>query len=224
MWELRLILILIGAVFIAAVYLLSRQKRKRPDGLRRDPPVLKEADLPDIRPDTISDPQIAPVQRPDAGVQAGDTDTGPEAESGQLILALHVSCPEQAGFAGGDVLNALQAAGLYYGQYRVFHRLTKGDRRQSIFSVASMLEPGVLDPDELPRMRIPGLTLFLVLPGPQSGVAACADMLATARSLAGQLDGELLDDNRNVLSVQAAQRIRERILAFQQNASTPSSD
>jgi len=82
--------------------------------------------------------------------------------------------------------------------------------------VASLVEPGVLPPDSLPQLRLPGLTLFLVLPGPQDGVAACADMLATARALARQLGGAVLDERRQPLTPESAQRIRQRILEFQQ--------
>ncbi|MGA9854179.1 MAG: cell division protein ZipA [Gammaproteobacteria bacterium] len=222
MWELRLILILIGVVFIAVVYLLSRQRKTRSGELRRDPPTLKESNLPDVASATansliipsIQDSKIARL----APVITG-ANLAPKPE--QLILALHVACREQKGFAGADVLTALHSAGLRYGQYQVFHRLNDNDMQQSVFSVANMVEPGVLDPEALPEMRVPGVTLFLLLPGPQNGVAACADMLATARSLARQLDGDVLDENRSTLTTQAAQSIRERILEFQSRINGP---
>jgi len=49
-------------------------------------------------------------------------------------------------------------------------------------------------------------------------VAACADMLATARLLARQLDAEVLDEKHNALTSQGAQLLRERILEFQQQS------
>lgn len=215
MWELRLILILIGVVFIAVVYLLSRQKKNRSGELRRKVPTLKESNLPDMPSDPAADLSMSSMRRSEVPVTSKVNDTNSESDTKQLILALHVACREQSGFAGADVLSALQSAGLHYGQYRVFHRLTKNGVQQSVFSVANMVEPGVLDPDALSEMRVPGLTLFLLLPGPQNGVAACADMLATARSLARQLDGEVLDETRSTLTTQIAQGIRERILEFQ---------
>ncbi|HVA54605.1 MAG TPA: cell division protein ZipA [Gammaproteobacteria bacterium] len=216
MWELRLILILIGVVFIAVVYLLSRQRKTRSGKLRRDPPTLKESNLPDIESDLAADlamPSMRDSKVTRAAPEITHVNSGPRSE--QLILALHVACREQTGFAGAEVLAALHSAGLHYGQYQVFHRLNNDGMQQSVFSVANMIEPGVLDPEILPEMRVPGVTLFLLLPGPQNGVAACADMLATARSLARQLDGDVLDDTHSILTIQAAQRIRERILEFQ---------
>ena len=219
MWELRLILILIGVVFIAVVYLLSRQKKNRSGELRRKFPTLKESNLPDMPSDPAVDLPMSPMRRSAAPVTSEAGDTNPGSDTKQLILALHVACREHNGFAGAAVLGALQSAGLHYGQYRVFHRLAKNGVQQSVFSVANMVEPGVLDPDALSGMRIPGLTLFLLLPGPQNGVAACADMLATARSLARQLDGEVLDETHSTLTTQIAQGIRERILQFQDGMS-----
>ena len=224
MWELRLILILIGVVFIAVVYLLSRQRMTRSGELRRDPPTLKESNLPDIAPDIADSLAMPPVYGQNVAHKApGIAPINTDPRSEQLILALHVACRDQNGFAGAEVLAALQSAGLRYGQFHVFHRLKNDDTTQSVFSVANMLEPGVLDPEALSKMRLPGVTLFLLLPGPQNGVAACADMLATARTLARQLDGDVLDENRCILTTQTAQCIRERILDFQVRVSGPQS-
>ena len=207
MWQLRLIIILIGVVFIALVYLLSRQHQRRRAEVARQEPSLDDGLAP-ATPDAARASGVTPPPNSQAAA--------PAANARQLIQALHVVCSEPEGFDGGRVLDALQATGLRYGQHQVFHRLTKTEPQSSVFSVASLLEPGVLPPENLPRQRLPGLTLFLVLPGPQDGVAACADMLATARALARQLGGSVQDEHRQPLTVQSAQRIRQRILDFQQ--------
>lgn len=205
MWQLRLIIVLIGVVFIALVYLLSRQRRQRQAERARTAPSLDDG-LPPVMPEET--------------VVPGTTSSLPAAVAGadkrQLILALHVVCTNSSGFEGSRVLHALQANGLHYGQYRVFHRLNKNEPKTSVFSVASLVEPGVLTPENLPQQQLPGLTLFLVLPGPQDGVAACADMLATARSLARQLGGAVQDEHRQLLTPESAHQIRQRILNFQQ--------
>ena len=207
MWQLRLIIILIGVVFIALVYLLSRQHQRRRAKAPRQEPSLTDG----------PSPATADAARTPAVTQALNTRPGTAPTDGrQLIQALHVVCSEPDGFDGGRVLGALQANGLRYGQYLVFHRLTKSEPQHSVFSVASLIEPGVLPPETLPHQRLPGLTLFLVLPGPQDGVAACADMLATARALARQLGGSVHDEHHQPLTVESAQRIRQRILDFQQ--------
>lgn len=209
MWQLRLIIVLIGVVFIALVYLLSRQRRQR-----RAEPVRTEPTLDGDAPPPLAPPEsLARIAIP---ATAGLPTAVPGPDAHQLILSLHVVCGEANRFDGAQVLSALQANGLEYGQYRVFHRFLKNAPQWPVFSVASLVEPGVLPPDSLPQLRLPGLTLFLVLPGPQDGVAACADMLATARALARQLGGAVLDERRQPLTPESAQRIRQRILEFQQ--------
>lgn len=209
MWELRLILILIGVVFIAAVYLLSRQGKYIRHKFRKQPPTLSDSNLPEI-------PSEQALSNESTHPRAEPAEKGPQTQGEQLIIALHIASRLQQGFTGVEVLAALESAGLKYGQYQVFHRLTNSETPQSVFSVANMVEPGVLNPESLPQSTIPGLTLFLLLPGPQNAIAACADMLATARLLARQLQGEVQDDKHNVLTSQAAQQIRKHILEFQQ--------
>lgn len=226
MWELRLILILLGVVFIAAVYFFSRQKKSRSRDFRRDAPSLGDAQLTRASFDAGPAPLISRTPAREITDEPGmaGAESGGGRNSRQLILALHVAAHGHASFAGEGVLAALQFAGLRYGRYQAFHRLVKDDADQSVFSVANMVEPGVLDPGALPQMQIPGLTLFLLLPGPQDGVAACADMLATARLLARRLGGEVLDESHSTLTPQTAQRIRERIIEFQRQIQSPQAD
>lgn len=212
MWQLRLIILLIGVVFIVLVYLLSRQRRQRRAELARTEPSLDEGAALTTAEETLT-PHPAPMPKPPGGT--------PEPGARQLILALHVMGAEPDGFDGAHVLKALQVNGLHYGQYQVFHRVTEDLQQTPVFSVASLVEPGVLLPERLSHQRLPGLTLFLVLPGPQDGVAACADMLATARNLARVLGGTVLDERRQPLTPESAQQIRQRILDFQQHPSFP---
>jgi cell division protein ZipA len=198
--ELRLILFLIGAVIVAAIYFLSRQKSAGPPPEPRAAPTLGNLDLDDDLPAGDDDERRVPVRE----------------QGEQLILALHVTPHSDAQFSGIDVLEALKISALQFGRYQVFHRLEgAGEDAPSVFSVANMLEPGTLDLKTLPEMTLPGLTLFMVLPGPRNGVAAYADMLATARRLAQQLDGEVLDETRSTLTRQTAHHIRERIIGFE---------
>ena len=219
MWELRLILILIGAVIITGVYLFSRQNRKRGEtnsgqsgGFRRKSPVLNRSGDNEQALDDLPLPERgAPKLMPEAPSDSETTTPGKQ----QLILALHVAAREDAHFQGSRVVEALGERGLRFGQYRIFHRLYKNDSNLSVFSIANMVEPGAFNLDALPGQTLPGLTLFLVLPGPQDGVDAYADMLATARYLAQELGGEVLDETRSTLTRQTAHHIRERIIDFQ---------
>jgi cell division protein ZipA len=200
--ELRLILIFIGAVIIAAIWLFSRQGGSAAGKTSREAPVLHDESFPedDFPSETIpgSSAKSAPVRE----------------QGEQLILALHVMPRTGMPFAGAKAQDAFETCNLRFGRYQVFHRLDApgGD---SVFSVANMVEPGSFDPDSLDTSELSGLTLFMVLPGPRGGVASYADMLATARQLAQALDGEVLDQDRSTLTRQTARHIRERIITFE---------
>ena len=202
--ELRLILILIGAVIIAAIWLFSKQRRSSEPETLRAAPTLGGGEFPE---DDL----------PSKTVPGASAKTAPVREQGeQLILALHVMPRETEEFAGSDLMAACEACGLSYGRYKVYHRLEgTGEDAPSVFSVANVVEPGSFDLATLGDAMLPGLTLFMVLPGARGGVAAYADMLATARQLAQQLDGEVLDQERSTLTRQTARHIRERIIQFE---------
>jgi cell division protein ZipA len=200
--ELRLILVFIGAVIIAAIWLFSRQGGSATGKAGREEPVLHDESFPedDLPSETIpgSSAKSAPVRE----------------QGEQLILALHVMPRSGMPFAGAAAQDAFEACNLRFGRYQVFHRLDApgGD---SVFSVANMVEPGSFEPDSLDTSELSGLTLFMVLPGPRGGVASYADMLATSRQLAQALDGEVLDQDRSTLTRQTARHIRERIITFE---------
>lgn len=200
--ELRLILILIGAVIIAAIWLFSSQRK--PDSAKtvREAPVMPDESFPED-------------DFPSETIPGSSAKTAPVREQGeQLILALHVMPRTGMPFAGAKVQDAFEACNLRFGRYQVFHRLD-APGGNSVFSVANVLEPGSFDPDALDAAELPGLTLFMVLPGPRGGVASYADMLATSRQLAQALDGEVLDQDRSTLTRQTARHIRERIITFE---------
>lgn len=202
--ELRLILLLIGAVIVAAVWLFSRP-RKPADG--KAPP----------RAAPSFDDEFPEDDLPSRTVPGASARTAPVKEQGaQLILALHMMPRTAEHFTGADLKAAFEACLLRYGRYNVFHRLEgASDEAPSVFSVANVVEPGSFELQDFTEASFPGLTLFMVLPGPRGGVAAYADMLATARRLAQLLGGEVLDQERSTLTRQTARHIRERIIQFE---------
>ena len=114
---------------------------------------------------------------------------------------------------GGSVLEALQAEGLRFGRYQIFHRLH--DDGRPIFSVASLKDPGTFDPQTMPGTEYPGVLVFTVLPGPVGAGEAFDEMLFTARALATHLGGALADEKGVPLTAHRAGRLREEALEFE---------
>jgi cell division protein ZipA len=129
-----------------------------------------------------------------------------------LILQINVVASNGT-FSGEDILRVAGDVELEHGDLNIFHRYdATGHRPRVIFSMASMLEPGVFPLDKMDTFHTPGLVLFGQLPGPKDGLAAFADMLFTAERLAALLEGELQDETHSVLSKQTIEHIRGRIL------------
>lgn len=238
MTEFRVILLLIGVLLFVAVYVISRRRARRDerapmmrDSLDEDPSLpemrsgpkgdagVQDEELPEFRIPVDDGEAEAPSGEPvrtttDSGESARrktGADSPPDPDR-QKIVVLHVTPRESERFAGAEVLEALRDEGLAYGRYSIFHRESDDG---NVFSVAHMVEPGTLDPEALPEERLRGLTFFLLLPGPRAGVDAFADMLATARRIAGRLEGEVKDASRGTLTRQTAHHLREEIIAFQ---------
>lgn len=130
----------------------------------------------------------------------------------ELIIALTIMAPPGRPFSGSDVVAAAQAVGMEFGMMDIFHFHSPGRKTpKPVFSLASAVEPGVIDPEEADAILTPGLILFMRLPGPLEGEAALDTMLDRARILSEQLDGELCDETRSVLTPQTIGHLRERI-------------
>lgn len=132
---------------------------------------------------------------------------------------LHVAAREGTEFSGPDIHAALDAEGLKFGLHDLYHRITDTNGAiQSVYCVANMLNPGVLNPDHQHELSTPGLALFLALPGAIEGRRAMHDMMETANAIAQRLGGDVLDDKRSQLKAQAAQYMLDEIAEIDRRA------
>jgi cell division protein ZipA len=109
----------------------------------------------------------------------------------------------------------MRGIGLRRGKFGIFHRFDGDDESEVIFSAASLVEPGHFDIENIKEQKFPGISLFLVLPGPVEGVDAFDLMIAAARTLATSLNGELVDESGSTLSIQRERYMREEIVQFE---------
>lgn len=130
----------------------------------------------------------------------------------QRIVAVRIMARPGERFDGAGLLEALQAEGLEFGRYDIFHRLDPAGR--PVFSMASLVEPGTFDPRTMPGSAYPGIAIFAVLPGPVSARQAFEELLATAHTLAGRLGGILQDDRGASLSMQRITALHEELQEF----------
>ncbi len=227
-------LLLIGAIGAIAVYVMSRRKAPPPRPQRRAPAAAPSVLTPGAgAADAQNKDQLDMFSRlgefdefgvgkPRKRVQPGMENTAnapvveavaaPGAVEDKLVVLL-IAEREGTAIFGPKIHTALRDHGLVYGDKKIYHLMQ--DRRP-VFSVASLVKPGTLDPAEQRGFSTPGLSMFMLLPGPEAPNKAVASMLATARSLALQLNADVFDSNRAPLTHTTEQALTADIAAWAQ--------
>jgi cell division protein ZipA len=121
------------------------------------------------------------------------------------LRVLYVMAPTGVAFTGYELHQSLVNTGLIYGKMNIFHYHLHEDAKQPIlFSVASAVNPGVIDIDNIGSFSTPGLTLFINTPHRAHQQAAYEAMITVAEQLAEELGGIILDEQRQPWSMPEA--------------------
>jgi len=213
---LRWLLLLVGLLVVAGVYLYTRFQRGSNEDSTEDE-IEEETSGERVEPsfDSLSAPDADTLPEP---AIADDTDESTEPEVAQKIVTLRVVARNNGAFPGDDLILSLRGIGLRHGKFGIFHRFEGSDESKVIFSAASLVEPGSFDLANIKEQKIPGISLFMVLPGPMDGAQGFDLMMAAARALAQSLDAELLDESGSTLSIQRERYLREEIIQHQHNS------
>lgn len=167
-------------------------------GSSRKPPVV-DAPPPDD--------EAPPARQPDS------EDRQVEDAPAEKVVVVYIAEREGTHILGPQIHAALRDCGLSFGERAIYHRLHQG---RPMFSVASLLKPGILDPADADRFSTPGLTVFTVLPGVADPVRTVQEMLDTARRLADRLHAELYDERRQPLDPAGQRRLVEDVRQWSQ--------
>ena len=128
------------------------------------------------------------------------------------VFVLNVVARQEQGFSGRDILQILLACDLRFGDMDFFHRHEESAGRGPIqFSVANMMKPGVFDIDHMEQLQTRGLMFFVTLPGPQDMLKAFDYMHETAKAVAKNLNGDVLDETRSAVTRQSIDHMRQQI-------------
>ncbi len=230
---LRWLLLISGLILIAGVYFYSRRQRQRggqepDDGLHGDDRRIEPTFADGVEgapveavPDLV-DEELAEAAEFDADGAADITEDTTEdlteetpRESPQKIVTLRLVARDKGSFKGDELILSLRGIGMRHGKFGIFHRFDGNDEHRTIFSAASLVEPGSFDLTNIKEQQIPGISLFLVLPGPVEAAEAFDLMMTAARTLAQSLDGELLDESGSTLSIQRERYMREEVIQFE---------
>lgn len=205
---LRWLLLLFGLLIVIAVYLYSRRSPGSEIQSASTMRALRSKIEPLLRADTSSEDVNV------TDVAADDHDSGP-----QKIVTLRIVARHHGTFAGDELALSLRGVGMRHGKFGIFHQFDGIDETKSVFCAASLVEPGSFDLTNLKEQRIPGISLFMVLPGPLDGLKAFDLMILAARALSQSLDADLLDESGSTLSIQRERYLREEVIQFEHEIS-----
>lgn len=155
-------------------------------------------------PDAGEEPDL--WSKPEPGV----VNLKPSRTAEQEIIVIYITADKQPYFKGADILKAVEAADMHYGDMRIFHNYGP-DRKHAqhpLFSLANISEPGYFVMEDMQTFTTKGLALFLCLPAEMGGDIAFEFMLDAAHALAGSLDGALRGTDRKPLDDAAISRLR----------------
>ncbi|MCM2321292.1 MAG: cell division protein ZipA [Pseudomonas sp.] len=137
----------------------------------------------------------------------------------QEVLVISVVARDPHGFRGQALLQSILESGLRFGDMDIFHRHeSMAGNGEVLFSMANGVKPGTFDLDNIDTFTTRAVSFFLGLPGPRHPKQAFDLMVAAARKLSHELDGELKDEQRSVMTAQTIEHYRQRIVEFERRA------
>ncbi|MEJ2321826.1 MAG: cell division protein ZipA C-terminal FtsZ-binding domain-containing protein, partial [Gammaproteobacteria bacterium] len=182
--ELRLLILVLGLLFIAAVYLWERHKRTQKE-IRKKREYAEAFDDPDVLGEQINELDMLVTQREKSipYIQASDPEfegivslepepsvvlddhpgvspgeTAARAQRSDAILIISIASNKKF-FSGDAIMSSLRALNLVPGPMDVFYRYDE-TQESILYTVASMVEPGTFPVDDMSRYMTSGLTLF----------------------------------------------------------------
>lgn len=151
-------------------------------------------------------PESAPVEKNEA------------TELQMEVLVLNVHCAGNESFVGSKLFDSMQQNGLLYGEMDIFHRHSDlSGTGKVLFSVANIMHPGTLKHDDPADFSTKGISFFMTLPCYGEADQNFKLMLKTAQQIADDLGGNVLDDQRNLMTPDRLAGYRKQIQEFTAN-------
>jgi cell division protein ZipA len=136
------------------------------------------------------------------------------------VIVLSLMCEKGREYSGYELLQAILASGLRFGDMKIFHRHEqRSGRGDVLFSMASMVEPGTFDLPSMGSYHTPGLSFFLCYDRVSDPRRALDTMIETVSLLRDELGGDILDAKKQVVNKYNVADLYDLIDAHQQEAS-----
>ncbi len=152
--------------------------------LEPEPPAAKP---PAPKPEREAQPEPRPEPKKPAGLGA------------PILIQISVVAGGDRVFQGEELRDALLELDLIHGTMGIFHRYDR-KFRESLFSIASLVEPGTFPMDDMESFECPGVVLFFQPDRVSNPIAVYDDLIRTCHGLAHRLKGIEWDEKRQPLS------------------------
>ncbi len=215
----------------------AREAKERKGGKRRGEPRQGDLNLDDPAPNLLGpldeedfpNPlDEAPQEKPKKERRKDKERSAPAAPAAASsaaqapideVLIINVIGRDEGGFKGPALLQNILESGLRFGDMDIFHRHeSMAGNGEVLFSMANAVKPGTFDLDDIDHFSTRAVSFFLGLPGPRHPKQAFDVMVAAARKLAHELNGELKDEQRSVMTAQTIEHYRQRIIDHERRA------
>ncbi|WP_448552604.1 cell division protein ZipA [Thalassotalea montiporae] len=172
--------------------------------------------------DSIDTADAGDRKEPTFGAQPIDeveaSDNTPELEQPEIeteVIVLSVVMPQGQLMSGAALLPSLLTLGMKYGDMNIFHRHQDSAGNGKVtFSLANMMNPGTFDLDNMENFTTQGVSMFMTLPNAGDPFEVFEQMLAAAKQLAQEFNGQILDDKRSAMTKQTEQHYLSKIREF----------
>ncbi len=125
------------------------------------------------------------------------------------VLQFILMAPEGEDFNGLELVDVLKNVKLEYGTLQIFERLDK--RRLVDFGVANMVKPGTFPSDNLADFYSPGIVFFMQPSNVDDPISVYEDFVRTFNFVALKLNGIMLDHQREPLTNETIEAIRQSL-------------
>ena len=154
------------------------------------PPARK---APKIEEDQSAEETAAPIRKP------------------EMFVVIYVLALDEP-FLGQGLVEVLLDSGMTFGEMDIFHQLD--DRGAQLFSLASAVEPGTFNLSSLDQFSTPGISLFMRVHELAAPLQVLDSMLSVANMVAQELNGEVRDETRSVMTPQTIEHCRQSLTEF----------
>ncbi|KZN60803.1 hypothetical protein N473_02260 [Pseudoalteromonas luteoviolacea CPMOR-1] len=232
--ELRWALIVISALIIGGLLihgLWSVRKKEDKNDRRQDlstaneDPKPKEPELSDMsfaaveeeaHPSTVdteqTDAQSQPAEPQSAESSSHSAQAAPEPQD---FIILHIQMPEGLTMAGSKLLPSVLSLGFKYSEEGFFNRhLESSGNGPVLFRLVNMYNPGTFDIDNMEQFSTAGVSLFMTLPCEGDSMAAFNMLHGAAKKLSDEFGAQVLDSNREPLTVDTIRTYVEKVREF----------